>query len=94
MVSPSVKASGCTIDGTRGADKMSPAKCRSPRNALSPPVSMSAFHPSGFSTGLLLGDSPSVITSNTNRIRSAFRQSRCASEKSWFTGGTADRRDR
>ena len=82
MVSPSVKASGSIIDGTRGADAMSPTKLRSPRTALRPPVSMSAFQPSGFSTGLLLGESPSQRKSNTNRIRSASRQSRCASENS------------
>ena len=60
---------------------MSPTKWRSPRTALRPPVSMRAFQPSGFSNGLLLGESPSVRKSKTNRIRSASRQSRCGIRK-------------
>src|SRR5882762_5810396 len=56
-----------------------------PRIALCPPVSINAFHPNGFRMGLLLGASPSVSTSSTNRIRSASRQSRSASKKSWST---------
>ena len=85
MSSPSVNASGSTIDGTRGAAIMSSMRCRMPRTALSPPVSINAFQPRGLNNGLLVGDSPSVRTSKTNRIRSPSRQSRAASEKSWFT---------
>jgi hypothetical protein len=82
MVLPKVNAVGATIDGTRGDDVMSPTKLHSQRSALCLPVSMSAFQPNGLSTGLLLGESTSLRKSNTNRILSASRQSRFASENS------------
>ncbi len=81
-VCPTVNASGSTIDGTRGDLRMSVTKCRSPRTMLSPPVSIAALYPSGFTNGILLGASPSVTKSRTNRICSASRQSSRASENS------------
>src|ERR1700721_1228840 len=58
---------------------MSRAKALAPRTALRPPVSISAFQPSGLISGLLLGARPSTKLSITNCIFSLSRQSSCAS---------------
>ncbi len=68
--------------GTLGAAAMSDANARSPRTALSPPVSTSAFHAPGFSTGLLLGAAASTTLCTTNPTRSPSRQPRSASSSS------------
>ena len=50
---------------------------------------MIAFQPNGLINGLLLGASPSMTTSSTNRIRSASRQSSSASANRLATNSAA-----
>ena len=52
---------------------------------------MIAFQPNGLINGLLLGASPSMTTSSTNRIRSASRQSSSASANRLSTSSAAVR---
>jgi len=67
-VSPSVNASGSTIDGSRGALRMSETKCRNPRTTLRPPVSIAALYPSGLTNGILLGARSSVTYTDALRL--------------------------
>ena len=76
---PTLNASGSTIDGIRGGLATSAAKCRRPARALPPPVSIAAFSAAGLSTGLLLGASASIRLRSTKPTRSVSDQSRSAS---------------
>ena len=67
--SPTAKASGSTIDGTRGAVAKSRAKRRPPATRLPPPVSMTRLSTLGFSAGLLLGERASTRLSTMKPIR-------------------------
>ena len=46
-----------------------------PRATLRPPVSITAFHAAGLTTGLLDGASASTTLSTRNRMRFSVRQS-------------------
>ena len=74
-VRPTSNASGSTMAGTRGGADRSETSDRSPRTALRPPVSMTAFQATGLISGLLLGAAASIRLLSTNRIRSLSRQS-------------------
>src|SRR3954452_9283241 len=80
--SPTVNASGSTIEGTRGGLVRSRSIRRRPRTTLAPPVSMTAFTDSGFRTGTLLGARASTRFVAVNRMRSSSCQSRSASSMS------------
>ena len=71
---PTSKASADTMDGTRGEVARSEARARRPRTAFSPPVSMSAFQPTGLSSGLLLGAAAAMRLLSRNFIRVSSRQ--------------------
>src|SRR5215469_11249547 len=79
---PTVKASGGTIDGTRGGCDRSPSRFLVPDTMLPPPVSITSFHASGDSSGLLLGARASTRLETANRMRSASRQSSGAASTS------------
>ncbi len=67
--SPTVKASGSTIEGTRGAVAKSRTKRRPPATRLPPPVSMIRLSTLGLSVGLLLGARASTRLSTMKLIR-------------------------
>ena len=79
---PTSNASGDTIAGIRGAADRSDASARTPRTALSPPVSMSAFQAAGLISGLLLGAAASTRFRTMNPARSASRHPSSASASS------------
>ena len=70
---PTWKASLSTIAGVRGELARSLTRCRGPVTRLAPPVSMTAFQPTGLSSGLLLGAAASTRLVATNLTRSASR---------------------
>ena len=62
------------MDGTRGEVARSAANARRPRTVFSPPVSMTAFQPTGLSNGLLLGAAAATRLVSRNFSRVSSRQ--------------------
>ena len=71
---PTMKASGGTMDGTRGGRDRSATSARSPVTALPPPVSMAALAAAGLSSGLLLGAAAATRLARANLSRTSSRQ--------------------
>ncbi len=82
MSVPTSKASGSTIDGTRGGVAKSRTKRRPPATRLPPPVSMTRLSTLGLRKGLLLGAEASTRLSTMKPIRWSSPQSSSASSTS------------
>ncbi len=79
---PTWYAFGGTMDGTRGGALRSRSRLRGPVIMLPAPVSIAAFHATGLSSGLLLGEAASTRFVTANPTFSASAHSSGASSTS------------